>query len=328
MPKLNFTTCVNAFKGTAEKIEEWNSSSNSNIKWHGRLVKAIDQETFESIESLCGLSSTGSDSVHEDAREIVLAIDEFALRFAEFNELVASSSPTVQPSGTPEMWSAFEAIRSRTEKWAPKPIEPVAILVERDRVPAWQVCKIYGWGSEEKGWETQKVQEELDNPGIHTGENWENPAVVRHKAAVDAEWSKRKPVLNFASASEFSATKKPAPETLQTLITQRVGIEQIMAMKGVSREEVEHEAAKLGVTLAGARFVRPSDPAGIASEQSADEGQQEKEFSDKQLKAMKQAALKRLKQLQGEKKPMGEIAAIMADEFPAVDTAAILPANA
>lgn len=309
-------------------VERWNVSAEPMVQWHGSLRKCLSEDVHNAFESLASVAGKHNDEIHANARPLVMFIDAFAAKWIEFTDL-ARAGAMVDPAGTPKLWSAYTSILDNLETPKFKAPEPIEQLVRRENVPSWQVAKLYGWGND-----TAKVMEELEKPGTHYNASWVHPEQVKFDAEIEAKWSKRKPLdlpPAYADLPGEQVVKAVAPESLETLIQQRVPVDQIAKMKGMSIEEVEQSASEMGIALAGARFVRPATQAGIIQEKLANDESRESEYersqnakseakpeskpanADAKLKA---AAGKRYKELRTSGKSPAEISEAMKQEFP------------
>lgn len=322
------------FDGAEKIVERWNVSAEPMVNYRGSMRKCMSEDVYNSLESLASVSALRNEEIHEDSRRLVLAIDAFAREWVRFTDL-SRAGADVNPAGSPELWAAYVGVRDNLDWPKYRNPEPIEQLVKREGVPLWQVAKIYGWGED-----VHKVAEELEKPGTHYDpKTWQHPAFVNLLREVEDAWATRRPVdIPVVILPESQEENRPdsAPESLETLIQQRVPADQIAKMKRISIEEVEAAAAGMGVVLAGARFVRPATQAGITQEQIADQEAREKAFEDEQrAKAKaeqeaekvsskeKAAAVKRFKELRTSGMKAAEMKEKMAAEFPNLDFASL-----
>lgn len=326
---LNETKLVELFNQVESVVQPWNVSHEPMINWKGTLRKCLSEDVFNALEQLASVAGIPNDEIHAGATRLVMKVDDFAQAWLTWTDN-SQAGADVSPAGSPELWSAYETIRANLVAPQFSKPEPIEQLARRELVPAWQIAKIYGWDN--LAW----VQEELDNPGTHYDpEKWVHPAKAAMDKDIAAAWSKRKP-LNMPTVDlpESKPAKPPiAPESLETLIQQRVSVEQIARMKQITVSEVEQAAAMMGVVLAGARFVRPVTPDGIAQEKLADEKQREENFEREQRQKMAEAAkkaekeankakataVKRVKELRTAGKTPAEMQEVLRAEFPSLD---------
>lgn len=328
---LNETKLVGLFNEVDKVVQVWNASSEPTIHWKGAMRKCLSQDVFGALEELASVGGIPNDQIHPGAIRLAMRVDDFAQAWLTWTDQ-SQAGADVSPAGSPELWGCYEAIRAALVAPVFAKPEPIEQLARREMVPAWQIAKIYGW--ENLAW----VQEELENPGTHYNpETWVHPGKIVMDKDIKAKWATRKP-LNMPSldvTDRPEASSKVAPESLETLIQQRVPVEQIAKMKQISVSEVEQAAAMMGVVLSGARFVRPTTPAGIVQEQLADAKQREENFEreqrekiakeiDKESEKAKAAAIKRLKELRKAGKTPVELQEALRVEFPSLDVSQLV----
>jgi hypothetical protein len=330
------------FDVAEDEYLKFNATDGPLISWNGRNVKAISQNLFDTLVSLCKLSSAPSEDVHEKSRESILAIDEFARAFLDFQTRSAAFDATCHPAGTQEMWNAFYLIRrSIFDPVEFRPLESIDILLNKQRVSIQQIALIYGFLLKDGTPEIHKVEEELLEPGKHTGGDWLPPVEKKYREELGKRWSKRIPCDDFLDYGEQPKGKGKkirveAPESLETLIQQRVSVAQILEMKpNLNREEVELTAAQMGIALPDANYHRPDANtaeqaetgirrppvgAGPALTNSASESDPPPGGDASDVK--KAAAFVRNLKSQG--KSAEEIATKVSQKFPGVDVSGIL----
>lgn len=321
---------------------KFNATDGPLIPWNGRNVKAITESLFQALVNLCKYSSTSSEDVHEKSKETVLAIDEFARAFLDYQTRSAAFDETCHPAGTQEMWNAFYLIRrSIFEPVEFRPLESIDILLNKQKVSIQQIALIYGFLAKDGTPEIHKVEEELLEPGKHTGGDWLPPIEKKYRQDLEKRWSKRIPVdefLEFGEQPKGRSRKQPidAPESLETLIQQRVTVEQILFMKpSLSREEVELTAAQMGIALPDANYYRPDantaeqaeagirrPPAGPTSGGIDPTAKANSNDQSPGGEIKKAAAFVRNLKSQG--KNAEEISATVSERFPGVDVSGIL----
>jgi hypothetical protein len=311
---------------------KFNATNGPLIHWNGYDVKAINEELFNALVNLCKLSATASEDVHAESQEAILAIDEFAKSFSDFQTRSAAYDVTCHPSGTQEMWNAFYLVRRAIfEPREFRPIESIDVLLHRQGVSLQQIALMYGFVTADGSREIHKVEEELAEPGKHTGGDWLPPDERKYRDELAKRWSKRTPnheFLEFGEEPKGRDRKRPeAPESLETLILQRVSVDQIADMKpSLTREEIELKAAEMGVNLPGAQWHRPS----AAAAEQAESGvrippagaAESPEQSDNAGSTKEVAAF--VRNLKNQNKSADEIAAKVAKKFPGVDVSGIL----
>lgn len=314
-----------AFDRADTEVARFNATHGPLIPWNGQMVKALSEAAFQSLSDLCKLCAVPNDQVHDQAREILLALDDFARAFLDYQDRSSNLDETCHPAGTSEMWNAFFVLRrSIFEPIEFRPLESIDVLLNKQRVPIQQIAKIYGFVSGDGSPEVHKVEEELASPGTHTGGDWLPPPAAKHRAELQLRWSKRTPISDFLDPDETGdrgGPKASAPESLETLIQQRVPVAQIMKMKPqLGREEIEQAAADMGITLPDAKYHRPDPAAAEQAETGVSRGNALKASGAKQAKAA--AAV--VRQLKGEGLAAEEITARVGAQFPGVDVSSIV----
>lgn len=315
---------------------KFNATNGPLIQWNGYSVKAINEELFNALVNLCKLAATASEDVHAEAQESILAIDEFAKAFSDFQTRLQAFDQTCHPSGTQEMWNAFYLVRkSIFEPVEFRPIESIDVLLNKQRVPIQQIALMYGFMTKDGSHEIHKVEEELAEPGKHTGNGWLPPDERKYRDGLAQRWGKRIPNRDFLEFGEEpkgrSRKQVEAPESLETLILQRVSVDQIVDMKpSLTREQIELRAAEMGVNLPGAQWHRPSAEAAEQAENGvrippagAAESPKDNAPASGESSAVKEAAAF-VRNLKSQGKSAEEIASKVAKKFPGVDVSGIL----
>ncbi|MBX3422229.1 MAG: hypothetical protein KF752_11800 [Pirellulaceae bacterium] len=309
------------FDKADDAINRFNATNGPLINWNGQQVKALNEEAFQLLSDLCGLAATPSELIHEQAVEIVLALDDFARAFADYQTRSAAMDETCHPAGTMEMWNAFFVLRrSIYEPTTFAPLESIDILLNKQRVPIQQIAKIYGFVSSNGSPDVHKVEEELANPGTHTGGDWLPPVEMKHRQEIAQRWAGRSPVMDFLDSTQQNSFTRSAeaPESLETLIRQRVPIMQILKMKpGLTREDVEQSAVEMGVMLPDAKYKRPDANTAEANETGQSKPVTEAKQSSKQV-------AKLVRDLRSQGKSSEEISLVVAEKFPGADVSGVL----
>ncbi len=318
---INHSEIVRQFKKILEVVEWWRTSSGAMSTFRGREVKAISQDVFDALDSLAAIGGLPNDAFHPGARAIGLAVTEFAKAWINYVDR-AQSGDDVHPGGDSAVWNTFEQINvAATAQLFRKP-EPVVQLIQQDKVEAWQVAKIYGWVDDRGNPDPTKVQEELDKPGTHYDpKTWVHPSQKAAEVELADQWLQRTLVNVPVSMEkiESEAAKVAAPESLDTLIQQRVSIEQICKMKDIDQEAVERRAGELGIVLADARHIYPASPQVAIEEAMLSDETNKAEFeADQKAKAAERKRLigDRIRELRQTGKQVNEINSIIASEFP------------
>lgn len=321
MHLINHTEIVRAVNKVEEAIGWWRTDSEAKIMRRGRPVKVISQQLFDEFDKLTSAAAEPNDGFHEAAFPIMLALTDWAGKWIKFTD-ESKAGADVSPSGSPELWSAWDAVLNVRELVKFRKPEPIEQLVKRDGVPSWQVAKIYGWKDSQGSDDVTRVQEELEKPGTHyLPEKWIHPAKSAYDAEIKVRWDKRTPVAAPVALPDGRSIEaaKIAPEPLDTLIQQKISIEQIAMMKGISVQDVERRAQELNVVLQDARNVHHATPAvAIAAQLQAESDRNDSYESDQKAKSesRKAAISQRMKELRTAGKSNDEIKIAIAREFP------------
>lgn len=236
-------------------VNVWEASDGPLVRWRTGDRKPITEELIEAFDGLFSL--VGVTKVADDAKKIVLAIDQFDDLLADWAEGCELSPEDTDPHGSQKLWAAFDAIFEACEvpqRRKPESIKQLGI----EKVSEGQIALIYGWKHSDGSPDVQKVREERDNPGTHyNAETWIHPADLRAQNEINELWEKRLPRM---VANESAGGQREAPETLDELIQQRVPSKQIAMMKRIDIDEVRARASQLGIPLDG-QFVPSISPA-------------------------------------------------------------------
>ncbi|MFG0261015.1 MAG: helix-turn-helix domain-containing protein [Novipirellula sp. JB048] len=255
--KLTRTEALGVIERLNHTLDDWDASEGPNTNWRGSVVKQMSRAVEAALDRLCSLSSRTD--VDEDAREIVMAIDDVAIEFSAWAEAIDIAPDTVHPSGTPQLRTSLRALRNAC-------VEPQRVLPEaiRDLMGIGtsddQICKMYGFLTADGDPDLKMLAEEKNKPGTHFDpDSWEPPHFARRRREINDRWKSRT-AIEYQPVSEIHSPKERYvdPTPIEDLIHQDVGAEQIARMKNVSVEEVEQYAAKHKLPLNG-RVVKPAD---------------------------------------------------------------------
>jgi hypothetical protein len=133
-------------------------------------------------------------------------------------------------------------------------LEPIKALVEQ-KVPDRQICLIYGWVEQVNDGKGKtatipqlwKLREEIEKPGMHTGEGFVPPAEQRR---LDAEEKAKKIIedIREAQGRKLEKLAAPPPESLEKLIVDGVSARQIAEILHCGIEEVYRRCKDLKLT--------------------------------------------------------------------------------
>lgn len=163
-----------------------------------------------------------------------------------------------------EFWRAFDGLVVLEEEAEAPPkrrLEPIKLLREQ-KVGDEQIARMYGFvsfrrgpsGERESVAETWKVQEELDQPGRHTGPEtgWRPPLEAK---LVERERAKKAAAerVRLRMAAKLERANNPPPESLAELVQQGVVAEQIADMLNSTVQAVWAECDRQGLPRPKAR---------------------------------------------------------------------------
>ena len=191
------------------------------------------------------------------------------------DEVAATGLTTILPSN--DFWKAIERVAELREAAKPRPkrrLETIQDLAVVQKVPAYQICDIYGWMDENGQPESWKIAEELATPGKHTGpeSGWVDPG---EKKRLEAEQKRAAIVARLAAkqAAKIERANRKAPESLEDLVGQGVPIYQIADILKTTEAAVLAECDRLGIgrpaELASVHASRAPQEPGIAAEVEA-----------------------------------------------------------
>ena len=264
-----------------EAVQSWEQSDEigSFVQWQGKPHKAISEALFADWVDLLE-TVAGNDDIADDAKLLVIEIDHFDGAFQRWEEGVTANSESTNPGGTSELWNAWRSLVAQANRKVVRKLPtPIRELIEVQKVSDRQIAVQYGWFRADGTVDVAKVREELESPGTHySPETWVHPSDARRQKQANELWAKR--VSRWTPKGQAKA-RKEAPETIDELILQGVGSNQIALMKGVSVEEVRDRAAYLGRPIDGGVPVRSTVPA----ERMADIRREEAEQTERARRA-------------------------------------------
>lgn len=240
-------------------VEAWRLADTPNVLWQGQTRKAISTELQQAFDRI--ITFTKQDEFVESARELVLAIDDFEVALEAWLEKATRDPANTSPSGSAEMWSAWERVYLMHSRSYGFPLpEPIDQLINRDKVPLTQIAKIYGFLTPEGQPDLAKLNEEIAKPGTHYDPTtWIHPSRRRIAQEVAQRWEQRR---KYAPARGKTQPVAPqvAVESIETLLRQGVDFKQIARMKRISIADVEQEATRLGIRADRQRSLYTANP--------------------------------------------------------------------
>ncbi len=216
----------------------------------GDSTMVPEDEIYQRFQEVADQSRVINRHRAEPLEQLILAFAPHWQAFVSAQQINADA--TMLPSQN--LWAAWEQlngqeIAARTPKL--KRIEPIADL-KAQKVPDWQICKIYGFEDDAGQPDFLKLQEEVETPGKHTGPGtgWVAP-VNRQLAAQIRQMEVETDALNRRRTAKVAAATTPAPESIESLVSgpSPVSASQIARMKRMSVEQVyqycaEHDLPK------------------------------------------------------------------------------------
>lgn len=212
-------------------------------RWENSDIDEITEGFRDGVLDLA--DAFEQNDIPRECRELAIAVFAWLDQWAAFERDLTS-----EPIPTAKFWRHYnEMIRLREA--GPRRfrrLEPVALLVNVQKVSVNQVAKIYGWFLPNGSPDEAKVYEELTTPGTHVGPDFVPPE--------EREWeqqSKRDVTARRERIRKYIETtrdeEREAPESLEELIRQRVPAKQTAKMKHTSIDAVLAKAKELGIVL-------------------------------------------------------------------------------
>jgi hypothetical protein len=256
---LSRKAIVKAVEHLRDVIHEWENMPPNLAPmqlWKGAHRKQVSSEVESAAAALFDLCNRMD--VDVSAYDLVLVVDQFDDTFSAWGEQCQRNPDLADPSGSPEVWGAWQALlKVLPERKFPLP-EPIGQLLN-NKPPATRryIAKAYGWYDDAGNPDEIKVQEEIIEPGKHFDpETWVHPSRKRFIADLEKKWVERGTRLASLSrvvkaTERVAREKREAPETIEELIRQGVNSTQIVKMKKTTIAHVRAVAAELGLPLDG-----------------------------------------------------------------------------
>lgn len=277
-------------------VEQWRLADTPNVVWQGQTRKAISTELQQAFDRI--IAFTKQDEFVESARELVLAIDDFEEALEAWLEKATRDPANTSPSGSAEMWSAWERVyllHSRSYGF-PLP-EPIDQLINRDKVPLTQIAKIYGFLTPDGQADLAKLNEEIAKPGTHYDPaNWVHPSRRKIAEEVKTRWLKRRKYAP-ARGKIQSVVPQIAVESIETLLRQGVDFKQIARMKRISIADVEQEATRLGIRADRQRVLHTASPTVAHFERMQEEAMRNADYESQSTATVTEADPQEVAQL-------------------------------
>lgn len=240
-------------------VQQWRLADTPNVLWQGQTRKAISTELQQAFDRIIAFAR--QNDFIESARELILAIDDFELALEAWLEKATRDPANTSPSGSAEMWSAWERVYQLRERSGGFPLpEPIDQLLQRDKVPLQQIAKIYGFTTPDGQADLAKLNEEVAKPGTHFDPvTWEHPSRRRIAEEVARRWEQRTGTVS-PRGKLHEVLPQVAVESIENLLRQGVDFKQIARMKRISLADVEQAATLLGIRAPKERTIYPAHP--------------------------------------------------------------------
>lgn len=248
-PKIYQKNVEQLLDKAVKAIRAWESSDGPNVNFNGEVVKAVAPALDLAFRKLIDGTADEKKEVEEGAKAIVMALDEFALKYARWLRAVAVQAAS--PRGSAEMWEAWSRVLVAAEPPRNEVPRSVKFLVDTANAPRSQIARLYGWfvdgdtPDSPKIPDEVKVQEEYEKPGTHfKADEWKSPSYQAYWAEIQAAWKDRqgaRKVLfpDMQEDAAASAAEAPKPPSLDEMVNAGAPAAQIARVHGMKLEEAE-----------------------------------------------------------------------------------------
>jgi len=324
-PTLTKATLKAAIDDINDIVTAWDKGDEPTAIHNGVAVKCLPEQVETQFAALISMAATPD--VAEDARETVLALDEFAQAFRVWSEQAGIDFDSVKPIGSDEMWSTWTQVNA-TLKPRPRKLPERFADLDRSQVPLRQQALIYNFRLPNGEPDLTKLKEEKDSPGKHYNpETWKSPSDERREREVADAWGRRD---HYYFAGVFAGYLEPesddaqrgtqqriAPESIDHLLDIGVSYDQIARMKGVTVAEVKRHAAAVGFSV---HLDTTADPTLAAMEAEQERDQQKEEQAELEANSHPEIADRDLRIIACSAEGMNykQIAAALAGDYPSL----------
>ena len=245
--------CASEFASLHSALEDWQNDNSEELMVYrsGFRVKDLSLQLKQSIERFLNATANHGKRVDPDARDTLLAIDDFSNVYFRFKDTNDESSMDGSMTNLTDLWRQFGSLIAhfKVRPFFPRP-QSIQSLVAQG-VSHAQIANIYGdgWMRENGSPNSTKIMEEAANPGTHYNrETWVHPGQINRQKIIDAEWRSRG--VNRAAIFDLSETedaavssktslepKKWNPPSLAEMVRLRAPASQIANVHGVSVDE-------------------------------------------------------------------------------------------
>lgn len=140
-------------------------------------------------------------------------------------------------------WKATEGIfnlrKQQRQAFKPKRLESMQELNEQ-KVPLWQIAKIYKLLDENGEPDQDAVRRELATPGSVIGPDWVHPDEQDRRRQLERQ-AERRSAITSTTRQRVKAAKPVCPESCEELFRQGVSAAQVAKMLGREEEEIQAE---------------------------------------------------------------------------------------
>lgn len=239
-------------------------------QWCDSSTQIIDDNYESAVEEMLRTWEDGD--LPGRLRLLADAVENFRREWTGYLNRRTPRNPMAQ---TDRLWKAVEGLireRAGFEAGESKALEPVALLLKQNVTPNQIAQHIYGHdgkGPFLKNGRTQAdlVQQEADKPGSVIPANFIHP--LEQSAAREHQELLKK---RIARTRTLAKTHADAPESIEELLRQGVGVSQIAKMKGVSINDVVAAAKAVGVDVGPVSAPIPLPGANFADDVGVDQG--------------------------------------------------------
>jgi hypothetical protein len=235
------------------------------LEWGDSDTPYITEKLELAVDDLVESFATGM--IPGGCRALAATVGEMAAVWRDWRARAdASGLATAMPGNG--FWRLFDMVGQMVadaQPAEPKPLEPIAVLRDQ-KVSDAQIARIYGFVDRRGSPMPWKVQEELNEPGRHTGPGTGWVAPIHRKRAEEA--TRRAEAVERARAAgdrKIQRASAPPPESLAELIGQGVGLAQLCKILRKTRGEVAALCEAQGLPIPPeqenlANFVPPTQP--------------------------------------------------------------------
>ena len=205
---------------------------------------------FENCLSEC-IATFADGDMPSDCQELAYRVAAVAIEWEKFAGINGEGGygSTINPAPRGSFWYVFDRLTDfyHNGNYVRRPLlEPVAVL-HAQKVTHRQIARMYGWFARPGIPDEQKVREELEKPGRHTGDGFVPPAIREHERQELADWAAKQQALENMQRRYAQSKPDAGPETVEELILQGVSIRQIARMRETTEEAVIAACEQMGV---------------------------------------------------------------------------------